>query len=78
MTSSHQKLVYRENNRLQYKKIRARAPTKKTRASGRYTLSNIKWMMSRNENAEHEPTLKSSIEFFFGDLDYFCGVLKNT
>lgn len=76
MTSSHQKLVYRENNRLQYKKVRARAPTKKSISIGRYTLSNIKWLVSKGRDT-NEQKLKSSIEFFFGDLDYFSGVLKN-
>lgn len=77
MSSSHQKLVYRENNRLQYKKIRAHAPAAKSIKSGRYTLSNIKWLMSKGRDIS-EQKIKSSIEFFFGDLDYFCGVLKNT
>ena len=78
MTSSHQKLVYRENNRLQYKKIRARAPTKKNKEKRKYTLSNIKYLMSRSNIANiKDPILKSSIEFFFGDINYFSGVLKN-
>jgi len=77
MTSSHQKLVYRENNRLQYKKIRARAPNKKSIASKRYTLSNIKWFMTKGKDV-NDNELKTSIEFFFGDIDYFYGVLKNT
>ena len=75
MTSSHQKLVYRENNKIQYLKVRPRAPAKKSVASGRYTLSNIKWFMSRN--VKMDKALQSSIEFYFGDLDYF-NVLKNT
>ena len=79
MTSSHQKLVYRENNRLQYKKVRAYAPNKKAKKNGKYTLSNIKYMM-KSSSAEDikDPTLKTSIEYFFGDIEYFSGVLKNT
>ena len=76
MTSSHQKLVYRENNRLQYKKIRARAPQKKCKTSGRYTLSNIKYLIGKGYKP-NSSELQSSIEFFFGDLEYFSGVLKN-
>lgn len=73
MTSSHQKLVYRENNRLQYKKIRARAPTKKSLAKGRLTLSNIKYLVSKGQStgSDIDPVLESSIKFFFGDIDYF-------
>lgn len=74
MTSSHQKLVYRENNRLQYKKVRARAPSKKTIGSGRYTLSNLKYLMAHGHS---KSSLKTNIEFFFGDLEYFDAVLKN-
>jgi len=75
MTSSHQKLVYRENNRLQFKKVRARAPSKKTVLSGRYTLSNVKYLLTHGHSKE---SLKTSIEFFFGDdLEYFEAVLKN-
>jgi len=77
MTSSHQKLVYRENNRLQYKKIRPRAPNKKSITSKRYTLSNVKWFMAKGKDV-NDAELKTSIEFFFGDIDYFYGVLKNT
>lgn len=72
---SNQKLVYRENNRLKYKKVRAHAPNKKAISSGRYTLSNIKWLISKGRDVTE---LKPSIEFYFGDLDYFSGVLKNT
>jgi hypothetical protein len=75
--SAHQKLVHRENNCLRYKKIRARAPDSKSIISGKYTLSNIKWLMSKGRDM-NDQKIKSSIEFFFGDLDYFCGVLKNT
>lgn len=77
MTSSHQKLVYRENNRLQYKKIRARPPNKKSITSKHYTLSNVKWFMTKGRDV-NDAELKTSIEFFFGDIDYFYGVLKNT
>lgn len=73
MTSSHQKLVYRENNRLRYKKVRARAPTKKLLGYGKLTLSNIKYLVSKNgiKSVESDPILESSIKFFFGDVDYF-------
>jgi hypothetical protein len=76
MSSSHQKLVYRENNRLQYKKVRARAPQKKQVVSGRYTLSNIKYLLKHGHTLA-ETTLMSSVEYYFGDVEYFEGVLKN-
>ncbi len=65
------RLIYREHNRAKYKKARARAPKTKT---GKYTLANIKYLMNRNHDIDD---LKSSIEFFFGDIEYFNGVLKN-
>lgn len=71
-----QKLVYRENYRLQYKRVRARVPQKKQEVSGRYTLANIKYLLKHGHTLEN-PKLKSSVEYFFGDIDYFSGVLKN-
>lgn len=76
VTSLHQKLVYRENNRLRYKTVRARAPQKNGKTPGQYTLSNVKYLISKGYRPDSSE-LQSSIEFFFGDLDYFSGVLKN-
>lgn len=74
-----QKLVYRENHRLQYKRVRARAPQRKQETTGRYTLANIKYLLKHGHTLETlQPNIKSSIEYYFGDIDYFYGVLKNT
>jgi hypothetical protein len=68
ITSSHQKLVYSENNTIAYKKVRPRPPTKKSISNGRFTLSNIKYMMTRSK-APLTDALKSSIEYYFGTVD---------
>ena len=69
ITSNHQKLVYRENHKLSYAKVRPHAPSKKSLASGKLTLSNIKYMIKRK--APIEGALKSSIQFYFGTGDSF-------
>jgi hypothetical protein len=65
ITSNHQKLVFCENHLISYNKVRPHAPSKKILASGKFTLSNIKYMMKRK--APVEGALKSSIEFYFGE-----------
>jgi hypothetical protein len=71
LTSSHQKLVYAENNKLSYAKARPRAPTKKSLASGRWTLANIKYALKKGQKVEG--ALKSSIEFYgLQDADLKC------
>ena len=69
ITSSHQKLVYCENNHLSYAKVRPHAPTKKCIANGKFTLSNIKYLLNRKTAIEG--ALQSSIEFYFGSVDAF-------
>jgi hypothetical protein len=69
LTSSHQKLVYAENNKLSYIKVRPRPPTKKSLASGRWTLSNIKYALNKGQKIEG--ALKTSIEFYFTTVDSF-------
>ncbi len=69
ITSSHQKLVYSENNAIAYKKVRPRPPTKKSISSGRFTLSNIKYMMTKSKKGPLTDSLKSSIEYYFGSVD---------
>ena len=66
ITSSHQKLVYSENNKISYAKVRPHAPSKKQLDNGKLTLSNIKYMLKRK--APIEGALKSSIEFYFGTV----------
>ncbi len=72
ITSSHQKLVYAENNTIAYAKVRPRAPTKKSLSTGKLTLSNIKYMMNRK--APIEGALQSSIEFYFSSVESFQGL----
>jgi hypothetical protein len=69
ITSSHQKLVYSENNKIAYAKVRPHAPTKKSVSTGKLTLSNIKYMMNRK--APITGALQSSIEFYFGSVEAF-------
>ena len=69
ITSSHQKLVYSENNKIAYAKVRPHAPTKKSLSTGKLTLSNIKYMMNRK--APITGALQSSIEFYFSSVDAF-------
>jgi len=71
ITSSHQKLVYRQNNIIKYNKVRAYAPKK---AQVKLTLSNIKYLVSRGSPLEG--ALKSSIEFYFGTLEDFNGLIQ--
>jgi len=77
MTSAHQKLVNNENNKLQYGKVRAHAPQKKQLSSGRYTLSNIKYLVGHGHNPGSNPSLKSSIEYYFGSVSYFEEEVRN-
>ena len=58
-----------ENNKIKYKKIQARIPTKKSIAAGRYTMANVKYLMGKNTSIDG--VLRASIEFFFGDVNYF-------
>lgn len=70
ITSSHQKLVYRENNLVKYKKVRAYKPIAKIEKTGRYTLSNIKYLIMKQHDPLTTPKLKAAIEFYFDSVDY--------
>lgn len=78
ITSSHQKLVYRENNILTYKKVRAYAPSSKAKARRRYTVSNIKYLIQRHVDIEKDVALKNSIEFYFGSVDEFKKAIRSS
>jgi hypothetical protein len=81
ITSAHQKLVYAENNILSYRKVRPRAPTKKSLLSGRWTLSNIKYALLKSgagskdgklvPGFKADGALLASIEFYFTTLEKF-------
>uniref|UniRef100_A0A6C0J8K7 Uncharacterized protein n=1 Tax=viral metagenome TaxID=1070528 RepID=A0A6C0J8K7_9ZZZZ len=71
ITSQHQKLVYKESNMLKYKKYNARKPSAKILKTGKYTLANIKYLIMKQNIPENEPDLRSSICFYFNDLEYF-------
>jgi hypothetical protein len=71
ITSMHQKLVYKENNIIKYKKNRPYKPSAKIEKIGKYSLSNIKYMILKQIDPQENPKLKKSIEFYFGDVDYF-------
>jgi len=77
ITSSHQKLVYSENNAISYAKVRPHAPTKKSIATGKYTLSNIKYLLTKRKGTEIEGALKTSIEFYFESVDKFKDAVKS-
>jgi hypothetical protein len=71
ITSSHQKLVYKENNFVKYRKVRPYKPTAKIEKTGRYTLSNIKYLILKQHDPDDNAKLKASIEFYFDEVDYF-------
>ena len=73
ITSTHQKLVYKDNNILSYKKVRAYAPSKKIIASGKYTISNIKYLLNRKTPIDGD--LKSSIEYYFSTVSALMEIL---
>ena len=66
VTSTHQKLVYAANNALTYNKVRPRAPSKKSLASGRLTLANIKWLRARKGGvpAALQAAVQASLDFY--------------
>lgn len=73
VTSNHQKLVYAEMNAIKYRTVRARGPSKKSQGSKRFTLSNIKYLLKKGESMD---SLRTSIEYYFGSIEYFRDVLK--
>lgn len=74
ITSAHQKLVYQESNMLKYNSVRSSKPKAAAHTKGRYTLSNIKYLVNHRTPWDH-PALVSSIEFYFGSVAYFRGVM---
>jgi hypothetical protein len=76
ITSNHQKQVYAANNALSYAKVRPRAASKKSLASGRLTLSNIKHALTRKPPVAITGALKSSIEFYFTTVEAFKEAVK--
>lgn len=75
ITSAHQKLVYQENHMNKYRKVRPAKPKAATEAKGRYTLSNIKYLVN-HQTPWDKPALVSSIEYYFGTVAYFRGVIE--
>jgi hypothetical protein len=70
----HQKVVFREQNWQKFKKIRAVKPGKKQIALSRISLSNIKYYHKYNKSLDK---FRSSIEYYFGDVDSFQKLLKD-
>jgi len=66
ITSTHQKLVYAANNELTYAKVRPRAPSKKSTASGKYTLANIKFLLGKKRPVDE--ALRNSIAWYNLDI----------
>ena len=66
LTSNHQKLVYGENNIVAYNKVRPYAPTAKSLKSGKLTLSNIKYILTKK--VKNPDCLTSSIDFYFNGI----------
>lgn len=64
--SPQQAHVFRDMNLRKYKVVRPRAPIKKQITSGRYTLSNIKWLVSKGRV---DANVKESLMFYFGTND---------
>lgn len=71
ITTAHQRLVNNESNSLKYQKVRAHAPSKKILANGRYTLSNLKYLLTRKGMKPDEPQIRGAVEFYFGTVDEF-------
>lgn len=77
ITSSHQKLVYLEQNSAKFKKIKAVRPSQKQLTKGRYSLSNIRFLTNKHKVEDYHKVngLLESINFYFTSLDQFKEVL---
>jgi len=69
-----------ENNVIKYKEIKARRPTVRQVAKGRYTMNNLKWTVRQFDLNDEDrllefikdnPNLGKTIEYFFGDISRF-------
>jgi hypothetical protein len=69
ITTAHQRLVNNESNSLKYAKIRAYAPSKKILASKKYTLSNLKYLLTRKGMQVDNPEIRGAVEFYFGTVE---------
>ena len=67
--SNHTK-AQTESNIIQYKRAKPRMPIKKAKETGRYSLANIKYLLNKKVPLM-DSKLKSSIEYFFGDIEDF-------
>lgn len=81
ISSSHQKLVYLEQNTTKYKKVRTVRPNARQIKKGRFTLSNIKYYVIKKSfisvaQWKKVKGLEESICFYFGSLDSFQKTLS--
>jgi len=78
VSSAHQKLVYAEQNTAKYKKTRTVKPTAKTMKKGRFTLSNIKYLVKGKTVEQYKKIkgLEDSIKFYFGEVEKFTDMTK--
>ena len=74
--SPQQEHVFRDMNLRKYKVARPRAPIKKQLTTGKFTLSNIKWLMSKERLEPNvKELLSKALVFYFGN-DLNCNKLK--
>jgi hypothetical protein len=69
--SSNNKNVKWDLNSKKFKSAKPRAPNSVMKKSGRYTIYNIKYLVSRNKDYDKDTDIISAIKYHFGSVEEF-------